>query len=75
MADLTNYNGVKAFRLLSGEDVFGTVKHFDENSFYEKPFVELSNAAVISMRMDEKTKQPMVGFAPFSPFGTSKDVS
>ena len=37
-------------------------------------FIELSNAAVISMRMDEKTKQPMVGFAPFSPFGTSKDV-
>ena len=74
MADLTNYNGVKAFRLLSGEDVFGTVKHFDENSFYEKPFIELSNAAVISMRMDEKTTQPMVGFAPFSPFGTSKDV-
>tara|TARA_B100001778_G_scaffold217287_1_gene180016 strand:+ start:410 stop:757 length:348 start_codon:yes stop_codon:yes gene_type:complete len=75
MADSTNYNGVQAFRLLSGEDVFGTVKHFDENSFYEKPFIELSNAAVISMRMDEKTKQPMVGFAPFSPFGTSKDVS
>ena len=73
--DSTNYNGVKAFRLLSGEDVFGTVKHFDENSFHEKPFIELSNAAVISMRMDEKTKQPMVGFAPFSPFGTSKDVS
>ena len=27
------YNGVQAFRLISGEDVFGTVKHFDENSF------------------------------------------
>jgi len=73
--DSTNYNGVKAFRLLSGEGVFGTVKHFDEDHFHEKPFIELSNAAVISMRIDEKTKQPMVGFAPFSPFGTSKDVS
>jgi len=69
------YNGVQAFRLISGEDVFGSVTKFDEDHFHEKPFIELSNAAVISMRMDEKTKQPMVGFAPFSPFGTSKDVS
>ena len=74
MADLSNYNGVKAFRLITGEDLFGTVKHFCEDTFHEKSFVELNNAAVISMRMDEKTKQPMVGFAPFSPFGTSKDV-
>ena len=74
MADLSNYNGVKAFRLITGEDLFGTVKHFCEDTFHEKAFVELTNAAVISMRMDEKTKQPMVGFAPFSPFGTSKDV-
>ena len=72
--DSSNYNGVKAFRLITGEDLFGTVKHFCEDTFHEKSFVELANAAVISMRMDEKTKQPMVGFAPFSPFGTSKDV-
>ena len=73
--DITNYNGVKAFRLLSGEDVFGSVTKFDEDKFQDEPYVLLGNAAVISMRMDEKTKQPMVGFAPFSPFGTSKDVS
>ena len=46
----------------------------DASQILDRSFVELTNAAVISMRMDEKTKQPMVGFAPFSPFGTSKDV-
>ena len=35
MADLSNYNGVKAYRLISGEDVFGTVKHFCEDTFHE----------------------------------------
>jgi len=68
------YNGVQAFRLISGEDVFGSVTKFDEDNFHDEPFIKLDNAAVISMRMDEKTKQPMVGFAPFSPFGTKKDV-
>jgi hypothetical protein len=69
------YNGVQAFRLVSGEDVFGSVTKFDKDKFHEEPFVTLSNAAVISMRMDEKTKQPMVGFGPYNPFGESKDVS
>ena len=69
------YNGVQAFRLISGEDVFGSVTKFDEDKFQDEPYVLLGNAAVISMRMDEKTKQPMVGFAPYSPFGDTKDVS
>ena len=56
------YNGVQAFRLISGEDVFGSVTKFDEDKFQDEPYIALGNAAVISMRMDEKTKQPMVGF-------------
>ena len=50
------YNGVQAFRLISGEDVFGSVTKFDEDKFQDEPFIQLNNAAVISMRMDEKTK-------------------
>ena len=72
--DSSSYNGVQAFRLVSGEDVFGSVTHFDEDKFQDEPYVALGNAAVISMRMDEKTKQPLVGFAPYSPFGEIRDV-
>ena len=65
---------VRAFRLVTGEDVFGKVADFDTTNWKGIDLTKVENAAVIQMRMDEKTKQPMVGFAPFNPFGTSKDV-
>ena len=70
-------SGVIALRLLSGEDVFGKVEDvavFDTGNWKGLDLTNLDNAAVLQVRMDEKTKQPMVGFAPFSPFGTSRDV-
>ena len=70
-------NGVRALRLLSGEDVFGKVDDvavFDTGNWKGVEITNLENAAVLQVRMDEKTKQPMVGFSPYSPFGEIKDV-
>ena len=70
-------SGVRAFRLLSGEDVFGKVNDvavFDTENWKGVDLTSLENAAVLQVRMDEKTKQPMVGFSPYSPFGEQKDV-
>tara|TARA_R110001592_G_scaffold236585_5_gene494926 strand:+ start:388 stop:705 length:318 start_codon:yes stop_codon:yes gene_type:complete len=63
---------ITAFRLQTGEDVFGTVKN--ENEWLENDTVEIDKPAVIQMRVDEKTKQPMVGFAPYNPFGENTAV-
>ena len=70
-------SGVRALRLLSGEDVFGKVQDvavFDTGNWKGVELTNLENAAVLQVRMDEKTKQPMVGFSPYSPFGELKDV-
>ena len=70
-------SGVRALRLLSGEDVFGKVDDvavFDTGNWKGVEITNLENAAVLQVRMDEKTKQPMVGFSPYSPFGEIKDV-
>ena len=65
---------IRAFRLVTGEDEFGKVADFDTTNWKGIDLTKVENAAVIQMRMDEKTKQPLVGFARFNPFGTSKDV-
>jgi|TARA_R100000231_G_scaffold127226_1_gene97983 hypothetical protein len=70
-------SGVRALRMLSGEDVFGKVDDvavFDTGNWKGVEITNLENAAVLQVRMDEKTKQPMVGFSPYSPFGEIKDV-
>jgi hypothetical protein len=70
-------SGVRALRMLSGEDVFGKVQDvavFDTGNWKGVEITNLENAAVLQVRMDEKTKQPMVGFSPYSPFGELKDV-
>ena len=70
-------SGVIALRLLSGEDVFGKVEDvavFDTGNWKGLDLTNLDNAAVLQVRMDEKTKKPMVGFSPYSPFGEQKDV-
>jgi len=70
-------SGVRALRMLSGEDVFGKVDDvavFDTGDWKGVEITNLENAAVLQVRMDEKTKQPMVGFSPYSPFGEIKDV-
>ena len=70
-------SGVRALRLLSGEDIFGKVDDvatFDNGNWKESQLTNIENAAVLQVRMDEKTKQPMVGFSPYSPFGELKDV-
>lgn len=70
-------SGVRALRLLSGEDVFGKVQDvavFDTGNWKGVELTNLENAAVLQVRMDEKTKKPMVGFSPYSPFGELKDV-
>ena len=70
-------SGVRALRMLSGEDVFGKVDDvavFDTGNWKGVEITNLENAAVLQVRMDEKTKQPMVGFSPYSPFGEEKDV-
>ena len=63
--------------MLSGEDVFGKVDDvavFDTGNWKGVEITNLENAAVLQVRIDEKTKQPMVGFSPYSPFGEIKDV-
>lgn len=65
---------IRAFRLVTGEDVFGKVADFDTTNWKGLDLTKVENAAVIQMRMDEKTKQPLVGFAPYSPFGEIRDV-
>ena len=70
-------SGVRALRMLSGEDVFGKVDDvavFDTGNWKGVEITNLENAAVLQVRIDEKTKQPMVGFSPYSPFGEIKDV-
>ena len=70
-------SGIRALRMLSGEDVFGKVDDvavFDTGNWKGVEITNLENAAVLQVRMDEKTKQPMVGFSPYSPFGEIKDV-
>ena len=70
-------SGVRALRMLSGEDIFGKVDDvavFDTGNWKGVEITNLENAAVLQVRMDEKTKQPMVGFSPYSPFGEIKDV-
>ena len=70
-------SGVRALRMLSGEDVFGKVDDvavFDTGNWKGVEITNLENAAVLQVRVDEKTKQPMVGFSPYSPFGEIKDV-
>ena len=70
-------SGGRALRMLSGEDVFGKVEDvavFDTGNWKGLDLTNLDNAAVLQVRMDEKTKKPMVGFSPYSPFGEIKDV-
>ena len=50
------------------------VATFDNGNWKESQLTNIENAAVLQVRMDEKTKQPMVGFSPYSPFGELKDV-
>jgi len=70
-------SGIRALRMLSGEDIFGKVDDvavFDTGNWKGVEITNVENAAVLQVRMDEKTKQPMVGFSPYSPFGEIKDV-
>ena len=70
-------SGIRALRMLSGEDIFGKVDDvavFDTGNWKGVEITNVENAAVLQVRMDEKTKQPMVGFSPYSPFGQIKDV-
>ena len=55
-------SGVRALRMLSGEDIFGKVDDvavFDTGNWKGVEITNVENAAVLQVRMDEKTTYGM----------------